>query len=133
MSRASHFEARRSVAVMPRLDDALRCAKKATDFAEAARLAGSAGSADAAMLTWGRDLDAVLAARPTSGALTDEERPHVREDADRVLGIGTAARRGRGGEASARSLCRGRPRSVPCRTLKEGTTEAPCSRVATGA
>jgi hypothetical protein len=78
-----------------RLDDALRCARKATDFAEAARLAGAAGSADAAMLTWGRDLDAVLAARPTSGALTDQERARLRDDVDRVLGIGAAARRSR--------------------------------------
>ncbi|MFO0686904.1 MAG: hypothetical protein U0234_32875 [Sandaracinus sp.] len=70
-----------------RLEDALRCWRSIPDFKEAGRVAAAIGSPDAAMLGWAREMDIVLAARPSSGALTDAERAHLRKRMEHLLAV----------------------------------------------
>lgn len=78
-----------------RLDAALRCARKIPDFETAARLAAAASSPDAPMIAWARDVAALLAARPASGALLDGERAALWARIEDTADVGRVLKRAR--------------------------------------
>jgi hypothetical protein len=96
---AEHSEAQGDLAEATRrwelaghVDAALRCARRAGDLGVAARLADAMGSEDAALLAWAHSVAQLLAARPTTGTLTEAETRTIVDFVETMRSPATAKR-----------------------------------------